>query len=323
MFSNTLLAATMGSWASYLRLRKTNHQLRAEAEKKMRGRSLEIALRLRSQKAARNTHRALMLWLLAVQVGRHTESYLSEKELLESFISKQRARSRTIVDRMLRSHNRTLLSWAWQALVQETEAHRAARDKERAQFETKEEVSAIQQQMRASQRQRRDGILGVLERVTASSDRGAISVYLNRWVRRHGEAKIIQKEAERLRGLLKGKKSGARRILEKNIGALVCGLLGSTFNNWKNFIAEQRSVRQLQANAERALRSFKHKMTNESSIIMERLLGQRTVALIQQVLMIWTLAVGESIRTNALQEELSTIMRLHTRLETSITEQLK
>jgi len=63
------------------------------------------------------------------------------------------------------------------------------------------------------------------------------------------------------------------------------------------------------------LKQYKDKKRDEASGLVGRLSQERTHALVQQVFMVWTLSVGEMIRTNALQSELKTIIDLHANME--------
>lgn len=324
------LASALNDWISHYLEEKKVRELKAEAEKKMKtykeqmkGRSSVVVDRMCVQKDKQLLAQSLLVWYLGQELDKVMGNYLEEKELLKSFIHKQKEKSKTVVERMLKDSDNARISIAWQSWTVVTEENKVARANEKAQLESQSEIAAIRAQMsglKASQRDKKDQSISVLERMAAAADRGALSVFMQIWIREYQDNKKAVEEARIMHERLKGQKSDAVRILEKNLGMAISGLVASTFNDWLSYISEQKAVRELTQEAERKLKSYKQQRKKENSVVLTRLCEHKTSALVQQVWMIWVISVAEMIRTNTLQAELCTIMQLQKSMEARMAE---
>merc|ERR1711920_468576 len=200
----------------------------------------------------------------------------------------------------------------------EVSDNRQARLNEKARLETQGEVDEIAKQMQELKARKRGDALKSLEGVAASQDTGLVSLMYREWQKAWELSKAQYAEAEKLNQILKSKKGEARRVLEKNLGQAVMGLVASTFNDWLSTLLENKMVKGMQADAEKMLKSYKDKKKDEATGIVGRLSKERTSALVQQVFLVWVLSIAEMIRTNTLQAELKHIIDLHANMELSM-----
>merc|ERR1712151_1161694 len=108
---------------------------------------------------------SLIIWRIGQDLDRVMGNYLEEKELLKAFINKQKEKSKTVVDRMLKGNDSARYSMAWQSWVQEVADNRQARDNEKARLESQGEVDEIAKQMESLKANKREGALKSLESV--------------------------------------------------------------------------------------------------------------------------------------------------------------
>merc|ERR1712129_90063 len=107
----------------------------------------------------------------------------------------------------------------------------------------------------------------------------------------------------------------ARRSFEKHLGTELLGILASAYHDWTISLAEERTVRELRAEADRLMKEYKGKRRGETMVILDRVSAQKRNNLVQQVFWVWNLSVAEMIRANALQKELKNIMTLQKTME--------
>jgi len=301
------------------------NELRDQADRKMKafakerkGQSMIMVDRMAKSKDKGLLHQSILIWRIGQDLDRVMGNYLEEKELLKAFINKQKEKSKTVVDRMLKGNDSARYSMAWQSWVQDVADNRQARLNEKARLETQGEVDEIQKAMNDLKARKRGDALKSLESVAATQDTGLVSLMYQHWKKDWEVSKAQYAEAEKLNQVLKAKKGEARRVLEKNLGQAVMGLQASTFNDWLNTLIENKMVKGMQQDAERMLKSYKEKKKDEATGIVGRLSKERTGALVQQVFMVWVLSIAEMIRTNALQAELKHIIDLHANMELSM-----
>jgi len=320
-----ILASAFNDWMnSYLEEKNVN-ELRDQADRKMKafakerkGQSMIMVDRMAKSKDKGLLHQSILIWRIGQDLDRVMGNYLEEKELLKAFINKQKEKSKTVVDRMLKGNDSARYSMAWQSWVQDVADNRQARLNEKARLETQGEVDEIQKAMNDLKARKRGDALKSLESVAATQDTGLVSLMYQHWKKDWEVSKAQYAEAEKLNQVLKAKKGEARRVLEKNLGQAVMGLQASTFNDWLNTLIENKMVKGMQQDAERMLKSYKEKKKDEATGIVGRLSKERTGALVQQVFMVWVLSIAEMIRTNALQAELKHIIDLHANMELSM-----
>jgi len=317
-----ILASAFNDWMSHYLEEKHVQELRNSADRKLKAygdekkqQSMLMVDRMAKSKDKGLMQQSLLIWRIGQDLDRVMGNYLEEKELLKAFINKQKEKSKTVVDRMMKGNNSARYSMAWQSWVQEVAENKQARDNERARLESQGEVDEITKQMEALKARKRGDALKSLESVAATQDTGLVSMMFQHWQKTWELSKAQYAEAERLNEALMSKKAEARRVLEKNLGQAVMGLQASAFNDWMNSFLENKNVLAMQAEADRMLKKYKDKKKDEASGIVGRLSQERTHALLQQVFMVWVLSVGEMIRTNALQAELKSIIDLHANME--------
>jgi len=96
------------------------------------------------------------------------------------------------------------------------------------------------------------------------------------------------------------------------------GVVGSAFHDWVGMLREEKQLRLVKFEADKALKRYKDKNLSASAGVVERISGERTHSLLQQVMMVWIMSVSEMIRTNALQLELKKIIELHANMEANL-----
>merc|ERR1719510_2018083 len=133
-------------------------------------------------------------------------NYLEEKELLKAFINKQKEKSKSVVDRMLKGNDSARYSMAWQSWVQEVSDNRQARLNEKARMETQGEVDEIAKAMNDLKARKRGDALKSLESVAATQDTGLVSLMFQHWKKDWEVSRAQYAEAEKLNQVLKAKK---------------------------------------------------------------------------------------------------------------------
>merc|ERR1712151_1110419 len=294
-----VLASAFNDWMNSWLEEKNVNELRDQADRKMKafakdkkGQSMIMVDRMAKSKDNGILQQSLIIWRIGQDLDRVMGNYLEEKELLKAFINKQKEKSKTVVDRMLKGNDSARYSMAWQSWVQEVSDNRQARLNEKARLETQGEVDEIAKQMQELKARKRGDALKSLEGVAASQDTGLVSLMYREWQKAWELSKAQYAEAEKLNQILKSKKGVARRVLEKNLGQAVMGLVASTFNDWLNTLLENKMVKGMQADAERMLKSYKDKKKDEATGIVGRLSKERTTALVQQVFLVWVLSIA-------------------------------
>jgi len=320
-----VLASAFNDWMnSYLEERNVR-ELRDDAERKMKayakekkGQSMIMVDRMAKSKDKTLLQQSMLIWRIGQDLDRVMGNYLEEKELLKAFINKQKEKSKTVVDRMMKGNDSARYSMAWQSWVQDVQDNRQARLNEKARLETQGEVDEITKQMNELKARKRGDALKSLESVAATQETGLVSLMFQNWKQDWEISKKQYEEAEKLNQILKSKKGEARRVLEKNLGQAVMGLQASVFNDWLNSLLESKMIKGMQQDAERMMKSYKDKKKDEATGLVGRMTKERTAALVQQVFMVWVLSIAEMIRTNALQAELKHIIDLHANMELSM-----
>jgi len=317
-----ILASAFNDWMNSWLEEKNVNELRDHADRKMKafakekkGQSLIMVDRMSKQKDKGILQQGFLIWRIGQDLDRVMGNYLEEKELLKAFINKQKEKSKTVVDRMLKGNDSARYSMAWQSWVQDVTDNRQARLNENARLETQGEVDEIQKAMAELKAKKKGDALKSLESVAATQDTGLVALMYQHWQKSWELSKAQYAEAEKMNQVLKSKKGEARRVLEKNLGQAVMGNMASAFHDWLNTLIENKMVKGMQADAERMLKSYKDKKKEEATGIVGRLSQERTGALVQQVFMVWVLSVAEMIRTNQLQLELNHIIEMHAKME--------
>ena len=121
-----ILASAFNDWMnSYLEEKNVN-ELRDHADRKMKafakekkGQSMIMVDRMAKSKDNGILQQSLIIWRIGQDLDRVMGNYLEEKELLKAFINKQKEKSKTVVDRMLKGNDSARYSMAWQSWVQE------------------------------------------------------------------------------------------------------------------------------------------------------------------------------------------------------------
>merc|ERR1712151_1414702 len=183
-----ILASAFNDWLnSYLEEKNVN-ELRDHADRKMKafakekkGQSMIMVDRMAKSKDNGILQQSLLIWRIGQDLDRVMGNYLEEKELLKAFINKQKEKSKSVVDRMLKRNDSARYSMAWQSWTQDVAENRQARLNEQARLETQGEVDEIQKQLQALKANKREGALKSLESVAASQDTGLVSLMYREW----------------------------------------------------------------------------------------------------------------------------------------------
>lgn len=323
------LASAFNDWRNSYWEERNIREMQHEAErmvksmhKQRRGENMVVVDKMSKKKDNNLCQIAVLVWYLGQELDKVMGNYLEEKEILKKFIDRQKAKSKTVVDRMTKGSDSAKLSLAWQAWLQETYDNRVAREKEKAAMETAQEVEEIQQQMKAWQNKKRDEAESIMNRMASHQDTGLAAMMFQSWKQGWEINKKQLEEAKRLQEVLKTKKGDARRVLEKNLGLAVSGLVASTFNDWLSSVMEEKTIRGIQGDADRMLKKYKEKKRDDAIGLVDRLSHEKTASLMQQVLMIWILSVSELIRTSQLQRELKHIIDMHVNMDSKMSEVL-
>jgi len=257
----------------------------------------------------------LHTWLLWQEVEKTMRTYLDEKEVYTGFIRRQKEKSKSVLGRLIASQDSALASLVMQSWVAVTDEHRVARANDHAAHETEQELNLVRERMTELQQRKKDEARGILDRLASTTDSGFASLLLQNWAACVAAARSDRDQAAHLKRLIRGHREEARRCLEKHLGTEVLGILASAFHDWTISLAEEHTVRELRAEADRLMKEYKGKRRGESMVILDRVSTQRRNNLVQQIVWVWNLSVAEMIRANALQKELKNIMTLQKTME--------
>jgi len=299
-----LQASTFHSWKGGFRERRTAQTLKASAEKQLsqykrrkKKQSTGVLHRVCEQRRTSLMLQGLMAWRLHKDVC-----------IANAIISRQKNRSRGIVDRLAWKFSNTKVSLAWHSWTSVTSENKTARQKEQAAMETRAEVTAVQEEMLAYKARKCCEAARVLTSLSAASDTGLLSLVLQAWTACCNESRCERGAVARLREHLGSQKMEAQRLVERSLVQAVGGTRASTFSDWSGHVREQRAVRELKAKAEERLRSYKDRKRSESAGIVDRMCSNTSAALLQQVLHIWVLwqEVEKTMRTYLDEKEVYT-----------------
>jgi len=323
------LTSAFNDWRNSYWEERNIREMQHEAErmvksmhKQRRGENMVVVDKMSKKKDKNLCQIAVLVWYLGQELDKVMGNYLEEKEILKAFIDRQKAKSKTVVDRMMKGSDSAKVIIAWKSWLQDTYDNRVAREKEKAAMETAQEVEGIQEQMKAWKNKKRDEAESIMNKMASHQDTGLLAMMFQSWKKGWEMNRKQLEEAKHLHEVLKTKKAEARRVLEKNLGLAVSGLVASTFNDWLSSVMEEKNIRSIQGDADRMLKKYKDKKRDDSIGLVDRLSHEKTAALMQQVLMIWILSVSEMIRTNQLQKELKHIIDLHVNMDTKMSEVL-
>merc|ERR1719195_1321049 len=158
----------------------------------------------------------------------------AERELLKGFMERQKAKSKQVVDRMIRGNVTGMATLCIKNWIKIMEENRVARENEAARKETEDEMLALQAEMQKFTDKKKGEAMKILDRMSAATDAGLLATNFQSWARDLEEVREQKAEARRMQDMMKGQKEEARRVLVKSMGAALCAVLASTFNDWVN-----------------------------------------------------------------------------------------
>jgi len=312
------LASAFNDWRNSYFEERNIREMQNEAErmvksmhKQRRGENLCVVDKMSKKKDQELCKQAVLVWYLGQELDKVMGNYLEEKELFKAFIDRQKAKSKTVVDRMLKGSDSAKIANAWQVWLQETYDNRIARERERAAAETAQEVEGMQEQMKALRSKKKGEAESIMNKMASHQDTGLVAMMYQNWKNGWEANRKQLEEAKKMSEVLKTKKAEARRVLEKNLGLAVSGLTASTFNDWLSAVNEEKTIREIQSGADGMLKKYKDRKRDDTVGLVDRLSTEKSMALMQQILMIWILSVSEMVRTKVLQQELKKIIDLH------------
>merc|ERR1719510_1898474 len=136
--------------------------------------SMSIVEKMSNSKDKELLLKYVLVWGMGQEMDRVMGNYLEEKELLAGFMAKQKEKSKGVVDRLIRGQDSSLSTMCFSAWSERTAENSRARDKEKAQAETQEEMLQLQAQMKAYQDRKKEETGAVLARMNAASDSGLV-----------------------------------------------------------------------------------------------------------------------------------------------------
>jgi len=315
-------ASTFSDWSGHVREQRSLRELKAQAQECLRrykdrksSESAGIVDRMCTHTSSVLLQQVLHTWLLWQEVEKTMRTYLDEKEVYTGFIRRQKEKSKSVLGRLIASQDSALASLVMQSWVAVTDEHRVARANDHAAHETEQELNLVRERMTELQQRKKDEARGILDRLASTTDSGFASLLLQNWAACVAAARSDRDQAAHLKRLIRGHREEARRCLEKHLGTEVLGILASAFHDWTISLAEEHTVRELRAEADRLMKEYKGKRRGESMVILDRVSTQRRNNLVQQIVWVWNLSVAEMIRANALQKELKNIMTLQKTME--------
>jgi len=235
---------------------------------------------------------------------------------MKSLQGKKTNDTRSVLQRMATAQNAGLIMEMFREWKHEWHEVK----KQRETYHAKQDLEETTQAFKNVTRKQREKSKSVLERMVRGTETTMAMWALQEWEKMTKENQASFRAAANMQSKLVKQKAEARRVLEKNLGEGLVGLLGSAFHDWQSVYFEEVKVRGLMAEADKKMKEYQVKKRSESMVVVDQMCGYKQKARMQQVIMVWYLSVSEMIRTNALQAELHNIMELQRAMETKMME---
>jgi len=225
------------------------------------------------------------------------EDLRDSKETLSRIMNRQKAKSKAVLDRMLAGQSETLKTMVYQAWVkigQET----------KAQKENEQLLAQAQGRLKDFQAKKKDEAKSVLDRMTTANNTGLVGTVFTSWSTEYQEQKKAKEESAALQETLRKQKSDAQNTLKRNLGSSMLGAMGSAFQAWTNYFNEWKKEKGMREQADKLMKDYKSAKKGQASSVVDRMSGQKTTALLAQVLMGWRLMTAEEKRARVMHADL-------------------
>mmetsp|Transcript_36299 Transcript_36299/g.103756 ORF Transcript_36299/g.103756 Transcript_36299/m.103756 type:complete len:475 (-) Transcript_36299:38-1462(-) len=205
---------------------------------------------------------------------------------LKKMMSKQNAKSKAVLDRMLAGQGHGLMGCIFQTWVKDwkEEMHAKHMDHELLQAQTA---------LRHHKAKKKDEAKQVLDRMSSASENGLCLMVYQAWFDSTMEARRVKEDADKLTEKLKSQKLEARKALERNLGSSMMGVLAATFHDWSTYFLDQKKEYQMKEAAQKQLRDYQKKKRGEAMSVVQRMTGHKTGALMAETLMCWRIIITE------------------------------
>jgi len=232
---------------------------------------------------------AFLLWACNCEVNRIRAS-------CRTVVQNNKKNLHEVLGQIIRIQEKDASRLCWKGWCAAVQLSSAVRSNERAWQEGQKELLALHGQLMGLRRQRSK----VFERLLASRDTSCLLQIFGRWLGLWERQMHLRAGLHELRDLL-----GRRRLRSET---------GSMEHVLRRAPESQHGLRVLCS-------ILAHDSEwSEATGMVDWIFGESDHALLQQVLMVWIMAVAELHRQEALQEELKQIITLHGKMEVSLRE---
>lgn len=157
------------------------------------------------------------------------------------------------------------------------------------------DVLVAQEKLASFQAQKNEEAKQFLNRMSAASDSGLVSVAFKAWLQAASEALKDRREADNLASTLKNQKLEARKKLEATLGENMKGLNGLIFKNWAQTVREDREERQLKEQADAVMKDYQKRKRGEAMGVVGRMAQKKENALLSQIVLVWKIIVSSEV----------------------------
>merc|ERR1719464_970095 len=135
--------------------------------------------------------------------------------------------------------------------------------------------------MKSLQGKKTNDTRSVLQRMATAQNAGLIMEMFRVWQHEWDEVRKQKAAAAAMQSKLVKQKAEARRVLEKNLGEGLVGLLGSCFKDWQSIYYEELKVRGIVAEADKKMKDYKSQKRSESMVVVDQMCGYKQKARMQ------------------------------------------
>uniref|UniRef100_A0A7S4Q4C8 Uncharacterized protein n=1 Tax=Alexandrium monilatum TaxID=311494 RepID=A0A7S4Q4C8_9DINO len=165
------------------------------------------------------------------------------------------------------------------------------------------EVEAAQAKLAGFQSSKREKAKAFLDRMTASSNTGLVSVSFKYWVEACADALKDRHQADETATKLRNQKLEARKRLEATLGENMKGIKGLTFKNWLQTIREEKEEREIKAQADAVLKDYQRRKKYQSYQVVNRMATKKENGLLSQVTLLWKIIITSEVAARIRDEE--------------------
>mmetsp|Transcript_51437 Transcript_51437/g.122289 ORF Transcript_51437/g.122289 Transcript_51437/m.122289 type:complete len:599 (-) Transcript_51437:83-1879(-) len=249
-------------------------------------------------------YQAWLASLVEVRMEKEIEAATAEaKERLDEFLARNKATSRSVLDRVSAGTDAGVLSFCfatWRTAVRDDQE---ARLLEGRIGESKKRIEAFKSQKQSEARQ-------ILDRMSASSETGLLSMIVGCWLlcvqdqKREREVEVLMKsQEEKLKEVMHKKNAEARAILQRSVGTTISGTMSQVLKAWSEVVLQEVRERAMAAEVQQKLHDLQSKRKAEAMSVLDHIAGKRDRELLMTIINVWKSGASELKRKKQIEKE--------------------